>query len=99
MSVQEDGYLKFDKLSTCRKLEDRCYNLVGTLQYQAPEVFLCTGYDFAADFWSLGLILFELLTGYLPYDFSDPVKHFEAIRNVNSSAFPLRDAEAKDLIT
>lgn len=72
---------------------------MGTLQYQAPEIFLCTGYDFAADFWSLGLILFELLTGDLPCDFSDPIKHFEAIHIVNLAAFPLRDTEAKDLIT
>ena len=74
VTIQEDGYLKFENLSSCKKLEDFCYTMIGTLQYQAPEVFLCTGYDFAADFWSLGILLYELLTGTIPFNESDPIK-------------------------
>ena len=33
----------------------------------APEIVLGKGYDYNADFWSLGIILFEFLFGYLPY--------------------------------
>lgn len=33
----------------------------------APEVFLQEGYDEAADWWSVGAILFEMLVGYAPF--------------------------------
>ena len=40
----------------------------GDIRFRAPEV--CNGqhYDFAADLWSLGIIIFQLLTGHLPFD-------------------------------
>lgn len=39
----------------------------GTLANMAPEVFQCRLYNFKADIWSLGTVLFELLTGFCPF--------------------------------
>eukprot|EP00795_Rhopilema_esculentum_P013112 gene13112-3899_t len=47
-------------------------SFVGTMKYVAPEVFTSKppeGYTFTADFWSLGNVLFECITGYRPFDF------------------------------
>ena len=41
---------------------------VGTLTYVAPEVLLQTGYGIEADVWSVGVIMFLLLRGKLPFD-------------------------------
>ena len=51
----------------CRKL---AFSTVGTPDYIAPEVFGQTGYDETVDWWSIGVILFEMLVGYPPF-FSD----------------------------
>lgn len=55
------------------KMEGAC----GTLSYVAPEVLSMQGYGVQADVWSVGVILFLILCGKLPFDGDD---HNEIIR-------------------
>jgi len=48
------------------------YSTVGTPDYIAPEVFGQGGYTETVDWWSLGVILFEMLVGYPPFFSEDP---------------------------
>lgn len=41
----------------------RSNSLCGTWEYMAPEIVLGKGHDKAADWWSVGILLFEMLTG------------------------------------
>ncbi|KAI9207970.1 kinase-like domain-containing protein [Polychytrium aggregatum] len=43
------------------------YSMVGTFNYMAPEVILREGYDSRSDWWSFGVILFEMLYGFPPF--------------------------------
>jgi p70 ribosomal S6 kinase len=48
--------------------EGKLLTICGTSQYMSPEMLAKTGYGKASDWWSLGCITFELLTGYPPFD-------------------------------
>nr|XP_043640239.1 probable serine/threonine protein kinase IRE4 isoform X2 [Erigeron canadensis] len=54
---------------------------VGTPDYLAPEILLGTEHGYAADWWSVGVILFELITGTPPFNSDNPERIFYNILN------------------
>ncbi|KAK9271012.1 hypothetical protein L1049_026600 [Liquidambar formosana] len=65
-----------------RQTEDRSQqSAVGTPDYLAPEILLGTGHGYAADWWSVGIILFEFITGIPPFTAERPEIIFENILN------------------
>lgn len=41
---------------------------MGTIEYMAPEIILNAGYSMEVDYWSLGIIIYEMLIGVHPWD-------------------------------
>ena len=48
--------------------DEKCTEPYGTLSFVAPEVLQGKPYDKSVDLWSIGIIAFLLLCGYLPFD-------------------------------
>ncbi|XP_020221536.1 probable serine/threonine protein kinase IREH1 [Cajanus cajan] len=74
---------------------------VGTPDYLAPEILLGTGHGYTADWWSVGVILFELLVGIPPFNAEHPQTIFDNIlnRKIPWPAVPEEmSPEAHDLI-
>jgi len=57
------------------------YSTVGTPDYIAPEVFSQSGYGQEVDWWSVGVILFEMLVGYPPFFSENPSDTCQKIVN------------------
>lgn len=74
---------------------------VGTPDYLAPEILLGTGHGTSADWWSVGVILFELIVGIPPFNAEHPQTIFDNILNRNIPWPTVPDemsADAQDLI-
>ena len=58
-------------LSKMMNPNDIVYDMCGTLSYVAPEVLAQEGYNKQVDTWSVGIIMYLMLSGELPYDSED----------------------------
>ncbi|XXG51528.1 hypothetical protein AAC387_Pa03g0071 [Persea americana] len=81
-SLLGDDELHLSETQQSQKREERQkQSAVGTPDYLAPEILLGMGHGRTADWWSVGIILFELLVGIPPFNAEHPQKIFHNIMN------------------
>uniref|UniRef100_A0A4W3IFQ6 non-specific serine/threonine protein kinase n=1 Tax=Callorhinchus milii TaxID=7868 RepID=A0A4W3IFQ6_CALMI len=72
--LDEDGHIKLTDFGLCKESTDhekKAYSFCGTVEYMAPEVVNRRGHSHSADWWSFGVLMFEMLTGSLPFQGKD----------------------------
>ena len=67
--IDANGHIKLTDFGLSKILSnsEKTYTICGTVQYLAPEILYGEGYNKAVDWWSLGCIMYEMLTGKLPF--------------------------------
>ncbi|XP_078265587.1 ribosomal protein S6 kinase alpha-3-like isoform X1 [Rhinoraja longicauda] len=72
--LDEDGHIKLTDFGLSKESidhEKKAYSFCGTVEYMAPEVVNRRGHTQSADWWSFGVLMFEMLTGTLPFQGKD----------------------------
>lgn len=96
--LNSDGYIKLSDLGFAKIVKGRTYTVCGTPNYMAPEVLLSKGHGKAVDWWTLGIFLYELLTGIDPFYHEDTMGIYVNIIKGDYN-FPKNfDKHAKSLI-
>ncbi|GFU10857.1 ribosomal protein S6 kinase beta-2 [Nephila pilipes] len=64
-----EGHLRLTDFGDSKQINDgdRTFTICGTSVYMAPEILLEIGYDKSVDWWSVGAIMYQMLTGEIPY--------------------------------
>ena len=98
--IDKDGNIKLTDFGLSKILpeeETKTFSICGTAEYLAPEILLGKGYDKTCDWFSFGVVIFEMFCGYHPF------KSVGKKINMQRYYTPLRipdkvGNEAKDLI-
>ncbi|OMJ88917.1 hypothetical protein SteCoe_9022 [Stentor coeruleus] len=100
MFVDEEGYLKLIDFGSAKVVKGKTYSNLGTPHYMAPEIMTGTGYTCSIDWWSLGIILYEMLEGFVPFgpNEEDPIIIYEKVVGHNLIFYNISDNETKSLI-
>ena len=100
--IDEEGYPKLIDFGTSKIVSGRTYTTVGTPHYISPEIIMRRGYGTSVDLWSLGIMLYEIIFGKVPFgeDDEDPTVIYEKIleHRLDFNASPYQGNKYKHLI-
>lgn len=97
--LDRHGHLKITDFGFAKHVPDITYTLCGTPDYLAPEVVASKGYNKSVDWWSLGILIYEMLAGYTPFwDAGSPMKIYENILAGRIKYPPYLHPDARHLV-
>uniref|UniRef100_G1KHZ5 Protein kinase C delta n=1 Tax=Anolis carolinensis TaxID=28377 RepID=G1KHZ5_ANOCA len=99
--LDKEGHIKIADFGMCKENvfgDNKATTFCGTPDYIAPEIVQGLKYTFSVDWWSFGVLLYEMLIGQSPYHGDDEDELFESIR-VDTPHYPRWiTKESKDLL-
>ncbi|CAB3398550.1 unnamed protein product [Caenorhabditis bovis] len=100
--LDKDGHIKIADFGLCKEeisFGDKTNTFCGTPEYLAPEVLEDNDYGRCVDWWGVGVVMYEMMCGRLPFYSKDHKKLFELIM-AGELRFPSKlSMEAKQLLS
>ncbi|KAL7065328.1 hypothetical protein AAHC03_04685 [Spirometra sp. Aus1] len=98
--LDTEGHVKLTDfgLSKERVDKDLTHTFCGTIEYMAPEILLRQGHGKAVDWWSLGTLMYDMLSGGPPFAGEDRKKTMELVLRGKFVLAPYLSREAKRLL-
>lgn len=97
--LDAEGHIKLADFGFSKKIPHRTYTLCGTPEYLAPEIIQSKGHNSGADWWALGVLIYEMLSGSPPFYDENTIKIYDKILHARFSEWPRHfDSCTRDLI-
>ncbi|XP_051969716.1 ribosomal protein S6 kinase alpha-3 isoform X2 [Xyrauchen texanus] len=99
--LDDDGHIKLTDFGLSKESidhENKAYSFCGTVEYMAPEVVNRRGHTYSADWWSYGVLMFEMLTGTLPFQGKDRKETMTMILKAKLGMPQFLSSEAQSLL-
>jgi len=83
------GQLKITDMGLAKFVIGKTYTTCGTPDYFAPELIMSAGHTSALDWWTLGILIFELMTGRPPFQSAHPMQIYaKVMKGIGKAQFP-----------
>ena len=79
--INTQGYLQLIDFGTAKRIKDFTCTIIGTAYYISPEILTGKGYSYSCDYWSVGIITFEIYYNYYPFgnEANDPMEVYREV--------------------
>jgi len=96
--LDNQGYLKVTDFGFAKVVKDKTFTLCGTPDYLAPEIVTGQGHGKGVDWWTLGILIYEMLASFPPFFDDEPIETYRKIIKCRLKFPRYFSHEAKELI-
>ena len=97
--IESNGYIKLIDFGASKLVNDYTSTIIGTPHYIAPEILEGRGYSYSCDFWSIGILTYEMIYGFVPFGnlAIGVLDIYKAIMYNNGFHFPFEEYQFKSV--
>merc|ERR1719162_2575883 len=96
--LSANGYLKVTDFGFAKVVPNKTFTLCGTPDYLAPEIVTGQGHGKGVDWWTLGILIYEMLASFPPFFDDEPIETYRKIIKCRIKFPRYFSHEAKELI-
>ena len=96
--LDKSGHVKLADFGLSKKITDSTDTFCGTAEYIAPEILRHEKYSFAVDWWSMGILLYDIINDGTPFYDDNQTKMFENILTEEPEFSKYGNKTANDLM-